>query len=296
VLALPELRLATSADVPAMLEVFFHAVEDLDVRRGRTPQPRRAAPLEMHFEHLLETDPGSAYVAEDHARTVAFGVVMRRDAAAFLSFLFVEPERQSRRLGRAVLEACLLGAGEGITAVATCAEADQPVSTGLYASTGLAPRLPLYLLSGTPRGDVLPELPAGVERRRLSGSALAELDRAVVGYERPADHAWWAANRDGILYVDASGAPIGYGYAHGSGRVGPVAALDPAHLAAFVGDRIRGVAVLEGRQLIVPGHAITVLGPLLAAGMRIEATPAVYCSSGGGPRFDRYLPMSFALI
>ena len=61
-----------------MLEVFFHAMEDLDERRHRPLQPRNAAPLEMHFEHLLSTDPGSSMVADDHGRLVAFGIVMRR--------------------------------------------------------------------------------------------------------------------------------------------------------------------------------------------------------------------------
>ena len=47
---------------------------------------------------------------------------------------------------------------------------------------------------------------------------------------------------------------------------------------------------------MVPGVAITALRPLLAAGLRIDGTPAVYCSEGRGPRFDRYIPMSYALL
>ena len=45
-----------------------------------------------------------------------------------------------------------------------------------------------------------------------------------------------------------------------------------------------------------PGQAIEVLRPLLAVGARIDGSPAIYCSNGPGPRFDRYLPMSFALL
>jgi hypothetical protein len=41
---------------------------------------------------------------------------------------------------------------------------------------------------------------------------------------------------------------------------------------------------------------MTALGPLLAAGLRMDGAPAVYCTDGPGPRLDRYLPMSFALL
>jgi GNAT superfamily N-acetyltransferase len=278
-----------------MLEVFFAAMEDLDGQRGRARQPRNAAPLEMHFGHLLATDPESCYMVDDRGRSVAFGIVMRRGRDAFLSFLFVVPAWQRRKLGRAVLDSCLRAAGD-IDRVSTCAEADQPVSTGLYASIGMAPRAPLYLLRGALPETALPDLPAGVQRRPINVDMVAELDRALLGYERPQDHAFWGRERDGVLFLDDAGAVLGYGYAQRSGRIGPVAAVDPAYLPGFIGSLVRIMPVLEGRQLVVPGHAITVLRPLLLAGLRIDTTPAIYCSEGPGPRFERYIPMSYALL
>lgn len=279
-----------------MLEVFFHAVEDLDRRRGKPVQPRNAAPLEMHFEHLLQTDPHSCLVADDHGQVMAFGIVMRRAAEAFLSFLFVEPSWQGRGVGRAVLDACIRGAGTGVERVATCAEADQPVSTGLYAMAGLAPRAPIYLLRGVVAEGALPPLPKGFKRRRVAHHAVAALDVRLLGYERPQDHAFWARDRDGACYLDESDQLLGYGYAHRSGRIGPVAASDPTHLPGIIADLLRGTEVLEGRQVVVPGPAISALRPLLEAGLRIDSAPAVYCSQGAGPAFDRYVPMSFALL
>ncbi len=279
-----------------MLDVFFHAIEDLDTKRGKPLLPRNAAPLEMHFGHLLATDPRSCYVADDHGRMIAFGIVMRREAAAFLSFLFVEPTWQSRRIGRAVLEACLDGAGTGLQGLSTCVEANQPVSTGLYAKLGLAPRLPLYLLRGLLPDDALPPLPVGIRRRPVAAEAVAVFDRALMGYERPEDHALWRRDRTHALYLDDAGSVRGYGYAQPSGRIGPIAAADPADLPAFIGDLVRSTQVLEGRQLVVPGPAIHALRPLLEAGLRIDGTPAVYCSEGSGPAFERYIPMSYALL
>jgi hypothetical protein len=250
----------------------------------------------MHFGHLLVTDPKSCYVADDQGRVMAFGIVMRRGAEAFLSFLFVEPAWQGRRIGQAVLEACLAGAGEGVERVSTCAEANQPVSTGLYARMGMAPRTPLYLIRGSLPDEALPSVPLDVQRRPLRAEAVAALDRALLGYERPADHAFWARERTGALFTDAGGVVLGYGYAHPSGRIGPVAAVEPEYLPGFIGYLVRLTDVLEGRQLVVPGPAATALVPLLAAGLRIDGTPAVHCAQGPGPRFDRYMPMSFALL
>jgi hypothetical protein len=249
----------------------------------------------MHFGHLLATDPPSCYVAEDHGHVVAFGILMCRGGDAFLSFLFVTPRWQGRRLGRALLEACL-SAGGPVARLSTCAEADQPVSTGLYASLGMAPRTPLYLLRGTLAESDLPGLPATIRRVPLDTGAAAALDREVLGYERPQDHALWRRERQAALFLDETGGVAGYGYAHPSGRVGPVAAREPALLPSLVGSLLAITPVLEGRQVLVPGRAIEVLRPLLAAGARIDGTPAIYCSSGASLGFDRYLPMSFALL
>jgi GNAT superfamily N-acetyltransferase len=212
--ALPELRPATSTDIPALLDVFFRAMEDLDERRRRALQPRSPGPLEMHFSHLLSTDPGSSIVADDHGRIVAFGILMVRDGDAFLSFLFVLPEWQGRGVGRAVLRQCL-GAAGATERLSTCAEADQLVSTGLYASLGLAPLEPIYLLRGEIDDDALPHLPLGLRARPVVAESVADLDTELLGYRRPQDHRFWTGGeRRGWMYEAEGGRVMGYGYAH----------------------------------------------------------------------------------
>jgi len=279
-----------------MLDVFFEAMDDLDERRGRARQPRNPAALEMHFDHLLATDPGSCFVAADRRRVVAFGILMVRDGDAFLSFLFVLPPWQGRGVGRAIITACLHGGGR-VRRLSTCAEADQLVSTGLYAALGLAPREPVYLLRGDIDDAAMPQLGDGVRARPVAMEAVADVDVEVLGYRRPEDHRFWAGGeRRGWMFETDGGSVIGYGYAHHSGRMGPVAALDAGHLPSFLGHLVRGTPVLEGRQVVVGGRAIETLRALLGAGMRLDGTPAVYCAEQSGPRFDRYLPMSFALL
>jgi GNAT superfamily N-acetyltransferase len=292
----PELREATPADVPVMLDIFYTAMEDLDEQRRRPAQPRNPAALEAYFRHLISTDPASSIVADDHGRGVAFGIVHVREGDAFLSFLFVLPAWQGRGLGRAVLRACLAGAGETVR-LSTCAEADQLVSTGLYASMGMAPREPIYLLRGELAASTLPRLPVGVTARPVDPDRVAGLDLELMGYRRRADHAFWSSGeRRGWMLETAGGELLGYGYAHPSGRMGPVAAARPELLPVLLGQLVRAVPVIEGRQVVMPGAAKTALEPLLAAGMRLDGTPAVYCAERPGPRFDRYLPMSFALL
>jgi GNAT superfamily N-acetyltransferase len=283
-----------------MLDVFFRSMEDLDERRRRVLQPRDPRPLEAHLRHLQASDPRTCIVADDHGSLAAFGVAMVREGQAFLSFLFVVPAWQGRGIGRAVTLACLQAAGETLR-VATCAEADQLVSTGLYASLGLAPREPIYLLRGTLDEAALPLLPPGVQAHLLDASgppdsAVGALDLEVLGYRRPLDHAFWASGGRRGWSFEASGTLLGYGYAHPSGRIGPVAARQPDLLPAMLGHLVRGTPVLEGRQAIVPGAAAAALRLLMAAGLRMDGTPAVYCTDRPGPRLDRYLPMSFALL
>jgi GNAT superfamily N-acetyltransferase len=278
-----------------MLDVFFEADEHLRAGDGRRPRPRDAGWLQPYLEHLVRTDPGTSIVAEDRGRLIAFGIVMVRGTDGYLSELFVVPRWQGRGIGRAVVSACLHGAP--IERMATAADAVQPVSTGLYVSLGLAPRLPIYVLCGGLDPAGLPELAPGVATHPLTGEEVAELDEELLGYQRAVDHrAWVDLGRTGWTFRDASGELLGYGYTHPRGRVSPVAARDPADLPAFVGRLARSMGPVEDHRLFVPGPARAALRALLGAGMRIDGSPGIYCADHERPDFERYLPMSPSLL
>jgi hypothetical protein len=291
----PDLRPVRDADVEGVIDVFWTALDDLAARSGRPPPPRNPRALEELIRHIAATDPASSIVAQERRRIVGFGMLHVRDGVGFLAFLFVLPTWQGRRLGRAILEACREGGGRP-SRLATCAEADQPVSTGLYAAQGLAPRLPLYLLRGGLSPSRMPALGHGLRARRLGRDDVVALDAELLGYQRPADHAFCErSGRQGWTLEDASGRVVAYGYVQPSGRLGPVAVADADLAPGFIGHLTRSVSVPDGWQVVVPGTS-ALLPLLLEQGLRIDATPAVYCADHAGPAFDRYLPMSFALL
>ena len=89
---------------------------------------------------------------------------------------------------------------------------------------------------------------------------------------------------------------LGYGYAHRSGRIGPVARWSPVDLPGFVGYLVRSDRRARGPAAGGAGPGLTVLGRCCRRACASTARPAIYCADGAGPRFDRYIPMSFALL
>jgi hypothetical protein len=215
--------------------------------------------------------------------------------------LFVDPVEQANGIGRALLER-LLADTDGLV-LGTATDTAQPISNALYARLGIVPRMPCLNLVGRPVGPgVLPALPDGLSAMpidRVTG-ALAEVDRMVLGYERPADHAWLLGDgKRAWVYRDGDGAEariVGYGYVAPVGRIGPVAAVDPAHLPAIVGHLLTAHEPPGASSIWVPGAAGEVLATLLRAGLRLEAFPALFCWTAPLAPFDRYLPITLALV
>jgi hypothetical protein len=239
--------------------------------------------------------------------------VVRREALAFLSMLFVRPPAQGRGLGRRLLERALPAGGEaGVGARATATDSVQPISNALYASLGLVPRIPLLRFVGLPgRADEFGDLPDGVEavgfdevpdgRDGLGRSALAAelsaLDRDAAGFDRTADHAFHAAEgRTGFLFRDRSGAAVGYGYSSEAGRVGPIAVRDADLIGPVLGHLVREVRPRGAFGVWVPGSAGAAVVPLLRCGFRLDGFPVLLCWDRPFADFARYIPMSPGLL
>ena len=134
--------------------------------------------------------------------------------------------------------------------------------------------------------------------RRLAGIVEA-LDREIVGIAHPQDHEYLRRDgRTGFLVRErGTGRALGYGYGTSAGRLGPVAALDPALHPAILGTIVRETPVLGPVAAWVPGHR--------GGGRRAPCwTPACVSTASRGSSagrtathpFARYLPISLALV
>jgi GNAT superfamily N-acetyltransferase len=308
-------RQAARVDLPACGAIWRAALNDYMGRLNLPEVPNDLAAILRIHRHLQATDPAGFLVAEEatadgSVRIVAFASAVQRGAVWFLSMLFVLPEAQAAGIGKRLL--ALLLPPPGNATLVTCTDAAQPISNGLYASLGMVPRMPLLRLVGlAERPTELPSLPAGVRAigfdevdrggDRIGGAALddeiAALDRDVVGFDHPVDHAMVRTEgRMGFLFLGPDGGPVGYGYASEAGRVGPVAVRDPALLGPVIGHLVTTVRPRGAFGLWLPGAAEGTVGPLLRAGFRLEGFPCLLCWDRPFADFARYVPISPGLL
>ena len=312
-------RAATEADLPACEAVWRDGLNDYLLPLGQYEVPPDNPSVRQLHAHCLATDPERFRVATapddgvpgSSERVVAFASAVRRGPVWFLSMLFVQPGRQLGGLGRALLEQVLPSADDDAT-LSTVTDTAQPISNGLYASFGIAPRLPMFNLVGRPaRREALARLPDGVQAIRMDpvpapdGGApgagqkgeLADLDREVLGFVHPEDHAViQAQGRIGFAYRDGRGELLGYGYASEIGSIGPVAVRDPALHAPVIAHLLDAVVPRGASAVWVPGAAAATTEMLVRAGLRIEGFPVLLCWSRPFADFARYVPISPGLL
>lgn len=315
-LAGPSFRPAIEDDLPTCAMIWRTSINDYTNRLNQPEIPDDMAAILRLYRHLRATDPDTFVVAErveeaGETRIVGFVAALRRDDLWFLSMLFVLPEMQGGGLGRALLDRVLPALGA--PTLATCTDSAQPISNALYASVGMAPRMPLLRLVGMPdRPEALARLPDGIRPVRfdeidaqaangLGGAALddelAALDRDAAGFEHQQDHRLVRdEGRIGFLYLDPDGAPVGYGYASEAGRVGPVAVRDAALLEPILGHLVTTVRPRGAFGVWLPGAATTATTSLLRAGFRIDGFPCLVCWDRPLTDFSRYVPISPGLL
>jgi GNAT superfamily N-acetyltransferase len=94
----------SSEDVVAVHELSVAAFEDLGRRLHEDPHPPPELESSLvRINHLIDTDPSGAWVAEDDGRVVGAALALVREGLWGLSLLVVDPARQSEGIGRALL-------------------------------------------------------------------------------------------------------------------------------------------------------------------------------------------------
>lgn len=302
-------RPATAADLPDCERVWR---EGLDGYLGRLGFPDVALEnpgLRRLHAHTLATDPDRFWVAtKGDGHVVGFGSAVERGSVWFLSMLFVSPAVQAHGIGRALLDR-LLPAPGGPSILSTATDSAQPISNGLYASLGIAPRVPVFNLVGRPElGAGLPPLPSGIQATPIGdagatnpvGGLAAEidaLDASVLGFAHPEDHAFVRADsRTGFAYRDGEGRLAGYAYASEAGRVGPIAVREGDLVAPVLAHVLATVVPRGASSVWLPGTAAPALAATIGAGLRIDGFPVLLCWSQPFVDLARYIPISPGLL
>jgi hypothetical protein len=238
------------------------------------------------FEHLART-ADRFWLAEDDGQVVGYARSILNDDVRELTEFFVLPGSQGAGVGRELLARAFPtdGAGRRIILATTDLSA-----LARYLKTGVSPRVLIYPVSGTPQPAVVPTdlviEPAPPGPTTLA--AIREIDRAVLGLTRDADHTFLMGDRHAYLYR-RNDHLIGYGYV--GATTGPIALLDPAAFPAVL-------AHAETEAAKHPDPSFRVMVPLvnreavdylLGRGFRLEAFPLVLMSDAPLGDFTRYL-------
>lgn len=283
-------RPATPADLETCADVLYAADDALSASRGLPVSPRNREALVRLYAHMHERDPDRWWVAERDGTIVGFGGSSTYQEMTYLGFLFVLPDHQAGGYGRRLLELSMHESTYRAVAIASY----QPISAALYAWYGMTPRMPIYMLTGSPRTD-LPELPRGLSVAPVSAAATEPLDMAVCGLTRVWDHEWWESMGRKRFGLFEGRDLVGYGYVQETGRLGPFVVRRSEHLLPLCGRLLAEMPDVETWLVNVPGAANETFVALLHAGMRLEGPPAIYCASELRIDHSRYLPASYAL-
>jgi GNAT superfamily N-acetyltransferase len=268
-----------------------------DVARAKTD----AALADLRLLH--DDDPRQVIVAETERAIVGFAAAVFRGRHAHVQYLFVAPEAQGGGVGR-VLLAGVGGAGRdaGCT-VFTLQASDDPRALTRYFRFGLRPHAPNVVWSADK--PVFPEPGLGnrlepvlLQMEDIAAlNTLDDIDKAVRGVRRRQDiERWLREGAMGALLVDrVSGKPAGYylvAMDSGSGRLGPVAALEETRFGDVFASALAAAASRHIADVIwkvdTSGENHAVTAPLLAAGFRPVYTTTFFASEPIG-RFDRYV-------
>lgn len=321
-------RPAREDDLPACARTWKVAIDEYQRRLAQPPSPDDQGPLLRLLGHLLATDPDRFWVAVGGDEVVGFSSATVREGLWFLAMLFVHPGLQARGVGQALMDRAQAGRDAppggpavpgpdepfdtGIDTWGMCTDAAQPISNALYARRGMLPRVPAFRVAGeVRRWAALPVLPGGLEavpfetlamdgrdgERRLAEQVDA-VDRELIGAAHRADHQYLRRDgRMGFLVRERRGGRVmGYAYGSGSGRLGPVAALDPDLHPTLIGVAVRETPVMGTVAMWVPGAADRALRAMLEAGLRFDGFPGLVCWSRPDHPFGRYIPISLAMV
>lgn len=288
----PHFRRATSSDSEPCFRLFWTSIGDLALRLGN-PWEGTADDHWPRFEALyalLARVAAEWWVAEDPSTGELLGYArsVERGGLFELSEFFVRPASQSGGIGRALLERAFpIGRGEVRAIVATA----DVRAVARYHQADTSIQFPILGLNGKPEAHAARGIHLKPERivDDAGLATVAAIERSVLGHDRGEELRWLVEQREGYLYHHGDGA-IGFAFV-GIGGPGPIAALEPVHVAEIL-LHVEERAHAAGRPELnfeVPAPNVVAVRHLLARGFRLDPFVTFLMANRPFGRFDRFI-------
>jgi GNAT superfamily N-acetyltransferase len=213
-------------DVPAAERLSAEGFHELDTRMNRRSWPEpvirpsaRAANWVTRTQHLLRTDPGGAWVAEDETGMLGVVTSFTRELMWCLTTYTVRPDLQGRGIGKPLLDVALHH-GRGCLRGMLSSSSD-PKAARRYRLAGFTLH-PQMFLNGTVDRSAIPLVEKVREGTAGDVELMDSLDRRTRGAAHGPDHELLLSMFR--LLVSDSSTGSGYAYCEPSGSLALLAA------------------------------------------------------------------------
>ena len=245
------IRPMTLDDVPEAERVSDEGFFELDNRMRRTSGPapkRRSDPHRAAWitrtRHLVGTDPGGCWVAEDETGMVGMATSYRRETLWCLATYAVLPGRQGQGIGKPLLAAAM-NHGRACTRGMLSSSSDTR-AVRVYHQAGFALHPQMYL-TGTLDRSVLPVVEKVREGSASDIDLMDSLDRSARGAGHGPDHELMLETWRLLVSDTTTGS--GYAYLDERGRVALLAANNRR-----TATRVLWAALADGPEQVSIAH------------------------------------------
>ena len=247
-------------------------------------------------EHLSRTAAENWLAVDADGRPIDWAMSSERDGHLELAFFFVDPETQSKGMGRALLERAFpVGRGRHRAILAT----QDPRALSLYLRSGVRFVTSVLDFEAAPR-PVEVETDLAFERLAptdASAELIGAVERELLGHRRDIDIRFvldqrpaWVARRAGVV--------AGFAFGARDELTGPIGALDHADIPALLAD-VESQAAADGMPNIyfsTPLANGAAVKHLLGRGFRIDPFVAALLADDLSLRLDRWILTGLSYI
>jgi len=249
------IRPMTPADVPAAERLSAESFFDFELRfpSPALPEPRlrpasRADAWIRRTEHLVRTDPGGSWMAEDDTGMLGAAISVNRELMWILATYAVRPGLQGQGLGKALLAAALEN-GRGCLRGMISSSSD-PKAVRRYRLAGFSLH-PMMYMKGVVDRSAIPVVDKVRDGSAADIELMDSIDRQTRGAGHGSDHEVMA----GLWNLLVSDTSTGSGYAY----------VDEGHGIALLAATNRRTATRLLWEALARTSSTTPIGHLTAA-------------------------------